>query len=98
MIKLSQIFGSKVFYYIMSLISLVFWLLSKGKGISFKTVHVRSNWNKGYYKHVRYTLSFLYDKILSFGSTKLLFISLMIIKALIVLQCYRLEQNIIYYQ
>ena len=67
MIKLSQIFGSKVFYYIMSLISLVFWLLSKGKGISFKTVHIRSNWNKGYYKHATYTLSFRYDNILSFG-------------------------------
>ena len=51
----------------MSLISLVFWLLSKGKGISFKTVHIRSNWNKGYYKHATYTLSFRYDNILSFG-------------------------------
>ena len=66
MIKLS-LFDSKVFYYIMSLKSLVFWLLSKGKGILFKIVHVRSNWNKVYYKHARYTLSFLYDKILSFG-------------------------------
>ena len=67
MIKLSQIFDCKVFYYIMSLISLIFWLLSKGKEISFKTVHVRSNWNQGYYKYARYSVSSLYDNILSFG-------------------------------